>query len=169
MEEISAVLALVLIHLSAEPNIALCLFHAKLKLLQPDVAVPIHELVKLLKPEEHCARGRAYDEKWFIANDRIPTFRPVSQFVEIVSTLDIHGLSRSQSGLLAYTGHAQGAEDLANISAAQLCVEALHGAAAHRQLDPRIGIDFMQRLTKYGSGQNKFVLTLRPLHKTPDF
>ena len=54
VEEISAVLALVFIHLSAEPDIALCLFHASLELLQQDIAAPIHELVKLLEPEELC-------------------------------------------------------------------------------------------------------------------
>ena len=49
--------------------------------------------------------------------------------------------------------------DSPGVNAAQLCVEVLHGAAAHRQLDSRIEINFMKRLTQYGSGQNKLVLT----------
>ena len=158
VEKVSATLALVFVHLRAESYVALCLFHAQLELLQPGIAVAVHELVKLLKPGKHRARRRADDEEGLIADDRFPTSCPVSQLVEIVSTFNIHGFSRSQSGCLANVGDARGAEDLADISAVKLRVETFHRTAVHRQVDSGIGVNFMQRLPQYGSGQDKLVL-----------
>ena len=158
VEEISPVFALMLVHLRAEPHVALCLFHAQLEFLQPNVAVTIHELVELLQSGEHGTRGRADDQQRFIANNRFPTSCPVCQLIEVVPILDVHGLPRSQSGRLANLGDARRAEYLADISTAQLRIETLHGVAADRHVDACIGIDFMQRLAQHCFGQDKLVL-----------
>ena len=137
-------LALVLIDARTESDISLRLFHPDLELPQPGLAIPVHVLIELLEPREHCARGRTDDKKRFVILDGLPAPLSIGEVVEIVSAFDVHRFSGIKSGLSTYGSDPLRTKDLGHVNGAQLLVDTFHVFPINGDLNALVGLDLTE-------------------------